>query len=386
MSAPVEHSALSILEKYYKEYGKRAEALKGRGFRFMGYLCAFVPLEIIHAAGFVPFRIKGDVNEPVTKADIDMETLVCPLVRSCYDLAVKGRYHFLEGLVIPHACDSICKTYGIWKYTLGLPYSHLINVPHKTDDSSIEYFRAILGTFSKSLGNYAGHAITDDDLLRAIKVYNANRAKIRKLMDYRKSDPPLITGAELTELYVANVSIPVAEANELLDEVIDEIGQRSAVGIQKKRLMIVGAQVDDATFIDMVEGSGSYVVADDLCPGMREYTHDVVDRGDLPGNLAERYLRSIYCGRTYRDNRGDYPEYLQERFGHIGRAIKEFNVEGVVLYLYKYCDPYGFEVPALKGYLNSLDVPVLYLEDEYSMSSIARMKTRIQAFIEMLDN
>lgn len=385
MSAPDNNSGLSVLKKYYQEYGKRAEALREQGFRFMGYLCAFVPLEIIHAAGFIPFRIKGDVKEPVTKADIDMETLVCPLVRSCYDLAVKGRYSFLEGLVIPHACDSICKTYGIWNYTLGLPYSHLINVPHKTDDSSVDYFRSILGTFIKSIGRYAGHDITDDDLLGAIKAYNANRGKIRKLMGYRKSDPPLITGAELTELYVANVSIAVTEANELLDKAVEEIGRRPVAGIEKKRVMIVGAQVDDATFVGMVEGSGAYVVADDLCPGMREYTHDVAEGGDVLGNLAERYLRSIYCGRTYRDNKGEYPEYLEERFGHIGRAIKEYKVEGVILYLYKYCDPYGFEVPALKGYLNTLKVPVLYLEDEYSMSSMARMKTRVQAFIEMLD-
>ena len=384
MSTVLGDSALSNLKKYYKEYGKRAEALKAKGSRFMGYLCAFVPLEIIQAAGFVPFRIKGDVNEPVTRADVDMETLICPLVRSCYDLSVKGKYSFLEGIVIPHACDSICKTYSIWDQTFNLPYSHLINVPHKTDDSSVEYFTSILGTFSKSLGKYAGHEISQDDLFQAIKLYNANRAKMRKLMDFRKVDPPLITGAELTELYVANVSIPVTEANELLDKAIDEIGKRSRPDIRKKRLMVVGAQVDDATFINMVEECGAYVVADDLCPGMREYMNDVVESGKPMDNLAERYLRSINCGRTYRENKGTYEDSIQERFGHISRAIKEFNVEAVVLYLYKYCDPFGFEVPALKGYLNSLNIPVLYLEDEYSMSSIARMKTRIQAFIEML--
>jgi benzoyl-CoA reductase subunit C len=384
MSTAVGDSALSRLKRYYKEYGKRAEVLKAQGARFMGYLCAFVPLEIIQAAGFVPFRIKGDVNEPVTRADVDMETLICPLVRSCYDLTVKGNYGFLEGIVIPHACDSICKTYSIWDYTFDLPYSHLINVPHKTDDSSVEYFTSILGTFSKSIGKYAGHEISQEDLLQAIKSYNANRAKMRKLMDYRKADPPLITGAELTEIYVANVSIPVAEANELLDKAIDEIGKRSRPDSRKKRLMVVGAQIDDATFINLIEECGAYVVADDLCPGMREYMNDVVENGDLLENLAERYLRKINCGRTYRENKGTYEDSIQERFGHIGRAIKEFDVEAVVLYLYKYCDPFGFEVPALKGYLNSLNIPVLYLEDEYTMSSIARLKTRIQAFLEVL--
>ena len=386
MSTAVDGSALSILKKYYAEYGNRAEALKEQGLKFMGYLCAFVPLEIISAAGFVPFRVKGDVNEPITRADVDMETLVCPLVRSCYDLSAKGKYKFLEGMVIPHACDSICKTYDIWNFALDLPYAHMINVPHKTDDSSVEYFKSILGTFAKSIGKYAGHDISNGDIMHAIKLYNANRDAMRQLMEYRKADPPLITGAELTELYVANVSIPVEESNELLNKAIGEIRQRSVAGVHKTRLMVIGAQVDDATFINMVEESGAYVVADDLCPGMREYMHDVDEQGDFLKNLADRYLRGINCGRTYRENKGDYEEYLQDRFGHIARAIKKFNVDGVVLYLYKYCDPFGFEVPALKGYLGNLNVPVLYLEDEYSMTSIARMKTRIQAFIEMLEN
>ena len=183
MSGAVDTGGLAVVEKYYREYGGRAEELKKQGYRFIGYLCAFVPVEIVYAAGFIPFRIKGDVNEPITKADVNMETLVCPLVRSCFDLAVKGSNGFLEGLVIPHACDSICKTYDIWKYTLGLPYSHFINMPHKTDESSVEFFKFELGTFIKSLGKYAGHAITNDDLLGAIELCNANRGKIRELID-----------------------------------------------------------------------------------------------------------------------------------------------------------------------------------------------------------
>jgi benzoyl-CoA reductase subunit C len=385
MSGAVDTGGLAVVEKYYREYGRRGEELKRQGYRFIGYLCAYVPVEIVYAAGFIPFRIKGDVNEPITKADVNMETLVCPLVRSCFDLAVKGSNSFLEGLVIPHACDSICKTYDIWKYTLGLPYSHFINMPHKTDDSSVEFFKFELGTFIKSLGKYAGHAITNDDLLRAIELCNANRAKIRELIDARKADPPRITGTELTKIYVANMSIPADESNELLDRVIGEVKERPANKGKGKRLMVFGAQVDDASFISLIEESGAYVVADDLCPGAREYTSDVEIGGEPIDNLAVRYLRKIKCGRTYRERDGTYQEYLEDRFGHIGKAVEEFAVDGVVLYLYKYCDPYGFEVPALKGYLDSLQVPVLYLEDEYSLSSIGRLKTRIQAFLEVLE-
>lgn len=385
---PVEGAAgkgLATVDKYYQDYGGRARELKQQGKKIIGYLCAYVPLEMITAAGFIPFRIKGSVHEPITKADTQMETIACPLVRSCFDMALKGSYDFLDGLVIPHACDSICRTYDIWKYTLGLPYSHLVDVPHSTDDSSLEFFKAVLGTFRQSLGRFAGKDISDEELTQAIQVHNQNRAKVRELYELRKTEPPLISGAEVNKALVAAMSIPVEESSELLSSVIDEVKARASVLPSKStRIMVVGAQVDDMAFIDLIENSGASVVADDLCPGAREYGADVEPSQNPIDGIAERYLRKINCPRTYREKTGTYEEYLEKRFGHIGHAIEDFKVDGVILYVYKYCDPFGFEVPAMKSYIESKGAPVLYLEDEYSMSTIGRLRTRIQAFLEMI--
>ncbi|MFC1928225.1 2-hydroxyacyl-CoA dehydratase subunit D [Chloroflexota bacterium] len=387
MMMSVEGSAggLAAVKRYYQDYGSRARELKQQGRRIIGYLCAYVPLEIIYAAGFIPFRIKGDVNEPITRADVNMETIVCPLVRSCFDLSVKENYDFLEGIVIPHACDSICRTYDIWKHVLGLPYSHFINMPHIDDDSSLEFYESILNTFTKSLGKYAGREISNDSLVAASKTYNQYRAKVRELAGMRRQNPPLISGAEMTRVLVAGMGIPVEESTSLIGGVIDEVKTRPVTADgHRPRLMVVGAEVDDDAFISLIEDSGAYVVADDLCPGSREYWPDVeITKSPIAG-IAERYLRKINCARTYREQKGTYPEYIEARFGHIGRFIKDFNVEGVILYIYKYCDPFGFEVPAMKQYIESFGTPVLYLEDEYSMSTIGRLRTRIQAFLELI--
>jgi benzoyl-CoA reductase/2-hydroxyglutaryl-CoA dehydratase subunit BcrC/BadD/HgdB len=148
--------------------------------------------------------------------------------------------------------------------------------------------------------------------------------------------------------------------------------------------MLVGAQVDSIAIIDLIEKSGAAVVADDLCPGARESLAPTPVTPDPMDGLAERYLRRIYCGRSYRQREGDYQDYLESRFGHIGRAIKDFKVDGVVLYIYKYCDPFGFEVPQIKSYIESKGVPALYIEDEYAMSGMGRLSTRVQAFLETL--
>lgn len=380
-------NGLAIIDKYYQDYGRRMRELKSQGRKIIGYLCAFVPLEIITAAGFIPFRIKGDVNEPITKADTQMETIICPLVRSCFDMSLKGKYNFLDGIVIPHACDSMCRTYDIWEYSLNLPYSHFINMPHSTDDSSLKFFIAVLKTFKKSLGKFAGKEISDKELSQAVQLYNQNRAKVKELYELRKATPPLVSGEEMSKLLIAMMSIPVDESTQLLSSVIDEVKRRTNRPVKKSaRIMVVGAEVHDVAFIKLIEDTGANVVTDDLCPGTRENWPLVDVTKDPIDGIAERYLRKIMCGRTYREKKASYQEYLEERFGHIGRMVKDFKVDGVVLYIYKYCDPFGFEVPQVKSYVDSLGTPVLYLEDDYSMSTIARMRTRIQAFLELISS
>ena len=377
---------LATANKYYQDYGGRARELKKQGQRIMGYLCALAPVEIISAAGFVPFRIKGDVNEPITRADSEMETIVCPLVRSCFDMSLKEKYEFLDGIVIPHACDSIARSYSTISYSLGLPYSHFINIPHTTKDISREFFKAELGTFKESLSRFAGKEISDDSLAQAIQLNNEVKAKVREIYQFRKSDPPLISGTEVTKVLVAAMGIPAVEASQLLDDVINEVKKRDSPTVKKlPRIMVVGAEVDDIAFIKLIEDSGANVVVDSMCVGTRDYFFDVDIGQDPLGSIANYYLRKLNCPRTYREWTGEtYEEDLEARFGDIGSFVKDFKVDGVILYLLKYCDPFGFEVPARMQYIKSLDTPVLYIEDEYSMSTIARLRTRVQAFLEIL--
>ena len=72
------------------------------------------------------------------------------------------------------------------------------------------------------------------------------------------------------------------------------------------------------------------------------------------------------------------------RFGYLRDYVEDWNVNGVILQSVKYCDTHGYEVPAIKAYLDSLDIPSLYLEHEYTMVALAPLKTRVQAFVEMI--
>ncbi len=377
---------LELAEKYYRDYGCRAKELKGEGKRSIGYLSPLGPLEIIAAAGFIPVRMKGSVDESVTKADTQMETIVCPFVRNVFDSALRGRYEYLDGMVIPHTCDSISRTYDIWSNNLQLPYSHFLNVPHVTDDPSLKFFKEVLGTFMKSLERFTRKKITDEDLAQAVKAYNQNREAMRKLYELRRSHPPLISGVEMMKVLVAAMSLPVVESTELIYGVMDEVKKRESTLAEKSsRMMIIGDQIDDTALIEIIEKAGAQMVMEDTSIGSKIYWPDIeVTQNPIDG-IAERYLRKIKIPTTYRDTGETYQDKLEERFGHIRQFKKDFRVDGAILFIYKFCDPYGFEVPAIKNYIESLGTPVLYLEEEYSTSSLGRLKTRIEAFLEMID-
>jgi benzoyl-CoA reductase subunit C len=378
-------NGLAAAEKLYTQYGSRARELKASGKKVIGYLTALGPVEIMTAAGVVPIRLKGNVSEAISKGDAYMESIVCPFVRNVFDAAVKGKYDFLDGMVLPHQCDSIDRTNETWSYTLKLPYWHFLNVPHVTDDPSITFMKEILRIFITTLEKFTGTKITDEAIANAVKAHNENRRLMRELYDLRKTNPPLISGVEMMKVLVAAMSLPVDESSALIKAVTKEVKERKPAGDAKgKRIMIIGDQIDDIAVIDAIESTGACLVMDDLSLGAKMYWQDVDATADPVQGIAERYLRKLKIPTTFVGSADTYEGILEERFGHMKKYVNEFKVDGAILFIYKYCDPYGFEVPAIKSYIEAAGVPVLYLEDEYSTSSLARVKTRIEAFLEMI--
>lgn len=378
-------NGLAIADKYYSQYGVRAQELKGSGKKIIGYLSALGPVEILTAAGVVPFRLKGNVSEAITKGDAFMETIVCPFVRNVFDSAVKGKFNFLDGMVLPHQCDSIDRTNDVWSYNLNLPYWHFLNLPHVTDNPSVEFTKELYRVFIGTLEKLTGKKITDEAIAKAVEAHNENRRLMRDLYALRKTNPPLISGTEMMKVLVAAMSLPVEESSALIQGVTKEVSKRAAKSNGKSpRIMLIGDQIDDVAIIDAIEGAGAHLVMDDLSIGAKMYWGDVDVTSDPVQGIAERYLRKLKIPTTFIGSKETYQEILDERYGHMKQFISEFNVDGAILFIYKYCDPYGFEVPAMKSYIESMGTPVLYLEDEYSISTLARLKTRIEAFLEMI--
>ncbi|MFC1981309.1 2-hydroxyacyl-CoA dehydratase subunit D [Chloroflexota bacterium] len=387
-----ENQGLKGAREIYQDRTGRVKELKAEGKKIVGYIHIYPVLEMLTALDLVPFAILGDMDEPITKADACLPTVVCPYLRSALDLGLKGKYDFLDGTVMAHPCEVAEKMAHIWRIYLDPPYFHYIDTPHTTHASAVSQHKELLKDFKKTLESFTGEKLTDGRLREAIKVHNKQRALVREMYELRKPDPPLISGAETLQVIVALMSLPVAEGNELLKQVIGEVKQRED-GPSKKpaRLLVWGSMIDDTALIEMIESIGANVVIDDTSSGSRAYFPQVKPTEDPLDGLAYRYLVELKSPRTFRETvlgdtkRKDYMTDLESRFGYLKDYAREWNVNGIILESLRYCDIHGYEVPGLKDYLDSIGLPSIYLEYDYSKAALAQLRTRIQAFLEIID-
>ncbi len=381
---------LARAQTIYQDRSARAKELKAEGKRVVGYVCLYPVIELITAAGMVPYRIFGDMREPISKADSQMAPVVCPFMRSCLDTAMKGRYDFLDGVVFAHVCDVTCMIPSMWRQTVPTEFTYFLDVPHTTHAASLAHFRSLVGDFRKALEGFGGVGLTDAAIREAVAEHNSQRALVRALYDLRRPDPPLISASETLKVLKAVMSLPVEDGNTLLREAIEEVNTRKNV-LEKKRarLLVWGSIIDDTAFLDMVESLDANIVMDDMCVGSRAYFSDVPVTGDPLVGLAEHYLRDLKCPRTVQDSgpkgvRKDYLADLEKRFAYVTEYARDWKVNGVILQSVRYCDGHGYEVPGIKDFLAASGLPSIYLEHDYTEGALAPMRTRVQGLTEII--
>jgi benzoyl-CoA reductase/2-hydroxyglutaryl-CoA dehydratase subunit BcrC/BadD/HgdB len=380
---------LSKVQEIYRNRSQRAKELKAAGKKIIGYPCVYVPLEMLTALDLVPYRAYGDIREAVTEADRALPTSFCPIMRTCLDCDLKGKNDFLDGMVTAHSCDPQEKTARVWESYTDYPYFHFIDMPSTVRPEAIEYFKSQLNDFRKTLEAFTGQKLSADKLKSAIKAHNQQRALVQQLYELTKPVPPLISGIELVQVVKALMSLPVAEGNDLLTQVIGEVKNRTDVPKKKPaRLLIWSSSLDDTDIMQIFETKAN-VVMDETCGGIRAYRGSVKLTTDPLDGLADYYMKEITCARTFRqatlgETKKDYAKDIQSRFGYLKGIVKEWKINGTILLLVRYCDPFAFEMPSLKDYLDSIGIPSTYIEYDYTIGALAPLRTRVEAFLETL--
>lgn len=379
--APDTGSALDLGRLEARLEARRTRLIaKADGRPVVGYLCNYTPLEIFGAAGIHHQRLfKAGSPDEVAAGEIITKSVFCDLTKSCLG-AFSTRdplARALDHVYTFYSCDSM-KTIADALNQFYVP-TDIYNVPRLKDrEASRRFFEGELRCFLADVEKLAGHAVAPAAIATQIRRYNRVRNLLRRISALRKQEAPPLTGAEYLDLARAFWLLPAEELEPLYQDLLATLQARPSQGVPGVRLLMAGGVVADGDrrILELLEqDTGARVVVEDHCSGLSAFLSDVSEQGDPCVALAHGYLDRAPCARMVP---------LEERVETAVRLAREYRVDAVVFTYLKFCPCYGLTKNVFFRRFQEEGLPVLELPTDYSQSDLGQLKTRIDAFLEVL--
>jgi benzoyl-CoA reductase subunit C len=337
------------------------------------------PEELVHAAGMLPVVLQ-ESEEPVTDGFAYVHPFFCGITRNIIDIASKGELGFFDGLVYSDICIQNRNAVCTLKQVLPKMQVEFLQLPTCLDrEGVIDRTIKELEHMRLRLENMAGRRIDDTGLVESIGVFNRNRSLLRQLHNLYRENPALMSFREKQVVVQAGMLMPKEEHSAFVEDLLGAFENADPSPEEGKRLFLSGhlCQGPKADILELIKGMGAVFVDDDLYTGYRYYALDVPVNGNPIESLAKRYLDSSLPIPTRSDRAARWEDFVVDR-------ARDSGAQGVVVLVAKYCEPHLFIYPFIKEALDKAGIPHVMLETEHEVVSLEGMKTRLQAFVEML--
>lgn len=345
-----------------------------RGGRVVGHFQVNCPEEIIHAAGLLPFKVRGAPIEAV-QADSRFGSYLCSILKTSLELALSHTVE-LEMFVTHPICDAARNLAAVWGRNVSYPCQILYLPQNPNSSHSLAYLQGEYGRLKRSVEEITGETITDSALRNSIRVFNENRRLIRDLYEIKRNSPWLVSADEAYVLVALAGMLPREEHNELLCTLLPQIRARGTRTQDKVRVVFEGGFCEQPP-LDLIRAiaRSCYVVDDDLLIGLRWLLEDVPREGNPLVNLAEAYLDNSSYSPVQHDLRKPKEEMLLAR-------LRNARAEAAIVTAAKMCEPGLEEQVAYTRALDKAGIPYFVGEFEESMTSFDSMEIQLETFVE----
>ena len=358
-----------------------------KGGKVFGTFCVYVPDEIVFAADAIATGLCGGSQFWVPGGEKVLPTNTCPLIKASVGARLDRTCPFFriaDMYVGETTCDGKKKA---WEILAGDVPVYVMDLPQMKREKDVQKWAEEIKDFKAVVEKETGNEVTAEKLGAAIKTINDKRRALARLYDFRKNEKLPISGKDcLLISQIAFYDDPTRFA-QMTNRLCDELEKRVAEGVSvfaegTKRIMLTGTPlaIPNWKLHNIIETSGGAVVCEEMCTGTRYFerlvdeTKETVD--DQIQALAERYM-GINCA-CFTPNTA--------RIDDIIRLAKEYKVDGVIDVNLKFCSLYDTEGYAVEKALKEAGIPVLGIETDYVDSDAEQLRTRISAFLEMLNN
>lgn len=377
-------------------FGRREKEIreqKNSGKKVIGYTCMFAPVELILAADAIPVRVGSGWYDAAKLGDRIMPVEVCPVIRSTIGAKMINLSPFIElsdAIINPLTCDGktkLCEILSDYKTMWRMTPPRVKDDPH-----ALTLWKEELLIIKRKIETLTGTKITRKKLREAIEVMQKATKAFRRLQEIRKG-PPVIMGRDAMLVNQTSLWDDIKRWTEKVEELCDELEKR----VEKKeyacypetpRVLVTGTPMlwpDSWKVPNLIEESNpqGILAVDELCTSDRILFDPVgVDEwtmNDMLDAISERYLMACTCP-CFTSEHGN-----EDRVNWIMDRIKEYRIDGIIYYVVRGCILYAMEYARIKRVLDRMNIPVYYLDTEYTREDVGQMKTRVEAFLEMLE-
>ncbi len=342
----------------------------------VGWFCSYVPEEIILAAGCRPVRLEGRV-ERFQEIDSYLNANLCFTIRNIFESGLTNQYDDLNAVIFANSCDGMRRLYELWSHYIQTPTAYFLEIPKNRDENSAAFFSSSLLNLKRQMEEDFAISITAERLVQAGIQMNERRGKMLELFGRQKLSPPPCKGSELYNLAIQESRLPKRDIDRKIQFALEKTYPVQSAGKAAPRLLVSGNEGASFTLFQLIEKSGADVVLFDTCRGMNHYTGMVSMEKDPIQSIARRYLFKPTCARMPGN---------AERMERLTALIDEYAIDGVVYSGVQFCDYSLFESALIEPFLKERSLPVLFVENDYIWSNKEQIRTRIEAFVEMIQN
>ncbi|MEZ5175601.1 MAG: 2-hydroxyacyl-CoA dehydratase [Acidimicrobiia bacterium] len=349
---------------------------RDQGGKVAGHFQVYFPEEIVHAAGMLPFKVRGAPLEP-SSADSHFGSYLCSILKTSLELALSNTVE-MDMFISHPICDAARNLAAIWGRNLDYPAQILYLPQNPNSAGSVDYLVNEYDRIRRLAEQITGATITEDDLWASIDVFNENRRLLRELYTIKRDKPWLIAAEDAYALVALAGMMPREEHNEMMATLLPMIHERDLKKEDRIRVVFEGGFCEQPPF-DLIRmlGRTCYVVDDDFLIGLRYITEDVPTTGTPLRQLAESYIDRSSYSPVQHDLRKPKEKMLKDR-------IANARADAAILAAAKMCEPGLEEQVTYTHTLDEDEIAYFVSEFEELMTSFDQLELQLETFAENL--
>ena len=380
------HFYESLLEQVDNELVRQAKADGGVA---VGFTCYYLPEPLLNCGRAFSVRLRAPNTGSLDVSQYYMTSFICGYARALFERAFEGGFHFLDFYASSDTCQQMVRVVeNIHELKLidnpSFAYG-IIDAPMKLSLHGKKlYAQQIQSQILEPLRDRFGVDVSDGSIREAVREHNELCKIFEEISELCKAENPVKTPREFHILCLVSYACPTSLILPYLRETLEDLRHRDpdVVNPWRARIVVVGGELDDYAFSEILENCRCYVAADRYCFGSFPGRQQIPLRENAPAleQVCDFFLETNQCPRFMSQ------EKILQRRETVKQLVEEYCADGILYEQAKFCDFWGYErTLAVQVMCEDYGIPTLGIDREYVVRGSGQLSTRIQAFIESLE-